>query len=592
MSIYEQLVSKPRKVKPIVIGEKKDGSPIELDYESQLQFHTHLIGLSGRGKSRAIEYILRQFILDRVGFTLIDPHGDIYEALVCWLTRQREGFLSDRKIHLFDPAHPRWRFGYNPLRIPDGTPIAVREAIAMDRVEAVMEAVSQVMGGENTEQMPLYQRTFSTILYTLATHGLTIFEAMRLLPASEEAFREYLARDLPDEVARLAWLEMHSWKLKDYSQNVASLYNRLHRMMRHPFVRQILAQTKNTLDVRKVMDDGDIVLANFQPRPGFPDANADLLARLLLCDYTQTARSRPANQSRPHFLVIDECYRYLTSDIERILDQTRKYGLHLMLAHQRLSQLGKPGEPIYEGVMEGAQNKLIFGTSYQSALELADRFLSHEYDLERPKHSMDRSVQVGVTRTIMHGKTRTNTEGDTWSEGVSSMVNAVTAHGYRFDADGNQFGSYSEAQAYGVGEGTSVARGGVSTFSEGVSEQESFEPVYRILPTQLHDLSEERHLKAVEIAKLGQQSLIVRAADLQRYDGQTVTYQRSVPSFEAVQACYEKLFELDPFNTEIALVEEELRERRASLGALMSEVGSRNAPEPEEPDEHKDVEWR
>jgi len=588
MSIYGALLNKPRKIKPITVGETAAGMPIELDYDTQLQFHVHLIGLSGRGKSRALEYILRQFILGRVGFTLIDPHGDIYEALVCWLTRQRDGFLNDRTIHLFDPAHPRWRFGYNPLQIPEDTPKAVREAIAMDRVEAVMEAVSQVMGGENTEQMPLYQRTFSTILYTLATHKLTIFEAMRLLPATEEAFREHLARDLPDEVARLAWLEMHSWKLKEYSQNVASLYNRLHRMMRHPFVRQILAQTQNTLDVRKVMDQGEILLANFQPRPGFPDANADLLARLLLCDYTQTARARPANRSRPHFLVIDECYRYLTSDIERILDQTRKYGLHLMLAHQRLSQLGTPGEPIYEGVMEGAQNKLIFGTSYQSALELADRFFSHEYDLERPKHSMNRPVQVGVRRTVMRGATRTRTQGDTWNEGVNSMVNAVIAHGFRCDADGNQSDGHSEVHAQGTGEGISASRGGIDAVSEGTSEQEAFEPVYRILSTQLHDLSEERHRKAVEVAKLGQQSVIVRAADLQRHEGQTVTYQRFVPPFEEVQACYERLFALDPFNTEVERVEEELRQRRASLDGVANE----SPDELEEPEVHKSVEWR
>ena len=579
-------------VPDVVLGDTNDGRPIKLDYKSQLQYHVQLIGLSGRGKSRAIEHILKQFLLNRVGFTLLDPHGDIYEALVSWLARMPERFLSDRKIHLFDPAHPKWRFGYNPLSVRDDVPVNQREAIIMDRVEAVMEAVSQVMGGEATDQMPLYQRTFSTILYTVARRGLSIYEAMQLLPASEERFREHLAYDLPDEVARLAWLEIQTWKAKEFSQNVASLYNRLHRMMRHPFVRQILVQTRNTLDVREVMDNGEVVLANFQPGTGFPDANADLLARLLLCDYTQTARARPANVSRPHFLVIDECYRYLTSDIERILDQTRKYGLHLFLAHQRLSQLGKPGEPIYEGVMEGAQNKLIFGTSYQSALELADRFFSYEYDLERPKQSMIRPVQVGVRRTTMRGFSQSETEGDTWNNGNSSMVNAVISHGYRFDADGAQMGAYSENESFVTGEGVSSSAGGMKSTSQSKSEQEAFEPVYHMLPTQLHDLSEERHKKAIEIAKLEKQDVIVRTADLKRYDGRTVTYERFVPRLHKIKTCYERLFEQDRFNTEIAVVNEELRERQLKLGTWMRESVIESVAEPEEPEGHKDVEWR
>ena len=579
-------------VTDIVVGETNDGRPIKLDHKAQLQYHVQLIGLSGRGKSRAIEHILKQFLLNRVGFTLLDPHGDIYEALVAWLARMPERFLRDRNIHLFDPAHPKWRFGYNPLNIREDVPVDQREAIAMDRVEAVMEAVSQVMGGEATDQMPLYQRTFSTILYTVARRGLSIYEAMQLLPASEERFREHLAYDLPDEVARLAWLEIQTWKAKEFSQNVASLYNRLHRIMRHPFVRQILVQTKSTLDVREVMDEGEVVLANFQPRTGFPDANADLIARLLLCDYTQTARTRPANVSRPHFLVIDECYRYLTSDIERILDQTRKYGLHLVLAHQRLSQLGKPGEPIYEGVMEGAQNKLIFGTSYQSALELADRFFSHEYDLERPKQTMIRPVQVGVKRTTMRGHSRSETEGDTWNNGNSSMVNAVISHGYRFDADGAQMGAYSENESFVTGEGSSSSVGGMKSVSQSESEQEAFEPIYRMLPTQLHDLSEERHRKAIEIARLERQSVIVRTADLKRYDGRTITYERYVPRLSKIKLCYERLFEQDRFNTEITVVNEELRERQRKLSTWIREPVIESVAEPEDPDEHKDVEWR
>ena len=37
--------------------------------------------------------------------------------------------------------------------------------------------------------------------------------------------------------------------------------------------------------------------------------------------------------------MIDECQNFITSSIEKTLSQMRKFGLHLLLAHQYLGQL-------------------------------------------------------------------------------------------------------------------------------------------------------------------------------------------------------------------------------------------------------------
>lgn len=552
---------------PVILGHTEDGEPIVLDYE-QLQYHTQIIGLSGQGKSRAIEYLLRQFLLNRVGFTLIDPHGDIYNALVAWLANQDDDFLDDRRIHLLDPAHATWRFGYNPLHLPDDTPAALREAAIMDRVDAIMKAISQVMGGEDPDAMPLYQRTFSTVIYTLGTKGLTFYEAMRLLPATEEAFRRYITQDLPDPVARATWDEMHAWSHRQFTEFMGSLYSRMHRIMRHPFIRQILSQTESVLDIRRVMDQGEVVLANFQDRQGFPLANAELLARLLLSDYTQTALGRVANESRPHFLVIDECYRFLTSDIEAILDQTRKFGLHLMLAHQRLSQLGREGEPIYEGIMEGAQNKVIFGTTYRSAQELADRLFAHEYDLERAKGTLDKEMQVGVRRTILTGRSRGRATSESWAHGTTTMASAVAGLGESFDAAGNPIGSMMSG-ATGEQSGESATSGGSVAEISAESEHEAFEPIFETRPSAVHTLEEERHRKAVELTVLDKQHVIIRTADRKSTRGTTATFDRLAPPPEQLAACLDRLFEESDYNTLVETVERQLEERWRDLDQLV-----------------------
>lgn len=41
----------------------------------------------------------------------------------------------------------------------------------------------------------------------------------------------------------------------------------------------------------------------------------------------------------PTYLFIDEFHNYVTESVEKILAETRKYGLHLIIANQSLSQI-------------------------------------------------------------------------------------------------------------------------------------------------------------------------------------------------------------------------------------------------------------
>src|SRR3954463_4889830 len=62
-------------------------------------------------------------------------------------------------------------------------------------------------------------------------------------------------------------------------------------------------QTRNCLDALEIMDQGQTLLCNLEPRKGFPPASAKLLGRLLINELTQTALNhRVADKSRPHIL--------------------------------------------------------------------------------------------------------------------------------------------------------------------------------------------------------------------------------------------------------------------------------------------------
>ena len=44
----------------------------------------HIIGASGEGKSKFMEHLIRQDIINNNGLCLIDPHGYLYNDIVRW----------------------------------------------------------------------------------------------------------------------------------------------------------------------------------------------------------------------------------------------------------------------------------------------------------------------------------------------------------------------------------------------------------------------------------------------------------------------------------------------------------------------------
>lgn len=68
-------------------------------------FHTYLIGQTGTGKSTLLANFMRQDIAAGRGFCLIDPHGDLAEAVAKCAT----------SVLHWSPADAASPYGYNPL---------------------------------------------------------------------------------------------------------------------------------------------------------------------------------------------------------------------------------------------------------------------------------------------------------------------------------------------------------------------------------------------------------------------------------------------------------------------------------------------
>ena len=77
-----------------------------------------------------LEHLLRQDVLARRGLCLIDPHGDLYEAMVSFCAgihrdeekdpkKRRWGLKLAERVIFFNPSDPDFATGFNPLAKTD-----------------------------------------------------------------------------------------------------------------------------------------------------------------------------------------------------------------------------------------------------------------------------------------------------------------------------------------------------------------------------------------------------------------------------------------------------------------------------------------
>ena len=127
------------------------------------------------------------------------------------------------------------------------------------------------------------------------------------------------------------------------TQVVAPILNKLDAVLSAGALRNIIGQPKSTIDLRKIMDDGRILIVNMS-KGVLGEGNAHLLGAFLVSKFAQATFSRadvPEAERRPFYLYADEFQDYASSGFTRILSQARNYALALTLAHQYLGQLSE-----------------------------------------------------------------------------------------------------------------------------------------------------------------------------------------------------------------------------------------------------------
>ncbi|MDP2331837.1 MAG: type IV secretion system DNA-binding domain-containing protein [Reyranella sp.] len=321
--------------------------------------HTYVIGKTGAGKSTLLGNMAAQDLLNSNGFALIDPHGDLVERL--YNDAVSAGLRDVIYLDATDPAQP---YGYNPLRHvrADRIPLA-----ASGLIEVFKKMWSDAWGVR-------MEHILRNALYALLEQkNATLSDIPRLF--RDSSYRKRIAASLQNEPVRLFWeKEFERYSFAYRADGVASIQNKIGAFLADPVMRRILTEPKEPISLRRIMDEGKVLLVNLGKGRIGEDSSA-LLGGLLVTTIGLAAYSRadtaPENR-RDFFVYVDEFQSFTTLAVANMLSELRKYRVGLTMAHQYLHQL----EPEIRHAVLGNAGTLI---SFRLGAEDA-KYVSREFD--------------------------------------------------------------------------------------------------------------------------------------------------------------------------------------------------------------------
>ena len=164
---------------------------------------------------------------------------------------------------------------------------------------------------------------------------------------TEKEYRQNVIKYIDDPVVKNFWVhEFASWNDKFASEAVAlKVLNKVGAFTANPMIRNIIGQPKSTFNLRKIMDEGKILIVNLS-RGLVGEDNAGILGAMMVTPKIQLASMGRADMAqedrRPFYLYVDEFQNFATDSFATILSEARKYGLNLTVANQYISQMEEP----------------------------------------------------------------------------------------------------------------------------------------------------------------------------------------------------------------------------------------------------------
>jgi Type IV secretion-system coupling protein DNA-binding domain len=323
--------------------------------------HLYLLGKTGTGKSTLLETLMMDDIKKGLGFALLDPHGDLVKKIKSNIPWSRQDDVID-----FDASDKHQPFGFNPLAgvSPDKRPLAS---------SGLLQVFKHLWHDSWGPRLEYILR--NCLLSLLDYPNADLSDILRIL--SDKKFREKVIPHIQNKQIKDFWLnEYNKYSERFRIEAISPIQNKVGAFLSHPLLRKILTNPEKPLSLRKIMDEGKILLVDLS-KGKLGEDTSNLLGSLLISRFNLAALSRanlPETERKDYTLYLDEFHNFTTNSIVLMLSELRKYRLSLVLAHQYLTQLQIP---IRDAILGNVGTIIVFRIGATDAEILAPEF--HPY---------------------------------------------------------------------------------------------------------------------------------------------------------------------------------------------------------------------
>lgn len=288
--------------------------------------HTYVAAPSQVGKTQLLRHLFYQ-MQDRYkkySFVIIDPHGELAkEVLDSDLQKDHE------RLIYFDP-----KFGgegvypsFNVLQIKDKSEFNIDDTI--DQITTAFEDMLNSKG--KNADMSLISRGLleKCIEFLLNREDSTLIDLLNLTELKSDILEE--AREY-DDFFMEAFESVEGLSRK-------AVARRLRIILRSKLAQSLLAR-KSTFDFEEAINTGKVIVFNIK---SLSENVREAIGKFLIASIKSYVMRRDIENAKPvpTFVFVDECQKFVSGSYDQMLDELRKFGLHMVLANQYVEQLGE-----------------------------------------------------------------------------------------------------------------------------------------------------------------------------------------------------------------------------------------------------------
>ncbi|TSC75064.1 MAG: Uncharacterized protein G01um101433_960 [Parcubacteria group bacterium Gr01-1014_33] len=348
--------------------------------------HIYVIGKTGVGKTVLLKNMALQDIRAGHGICIIDPHGEFAEEVLAQIPSERTN-----DVIYFNPVDADYPIGFNVLEVPD---VRYKHLIVSD----LLGIFTKIWANVWSARMEYILQ--NCILALIDTPGTTLLGIPRILV--DKDYREKIIANVKDPVVRSFWVhEYETWRDQFRNEAIVPIQNKVGQFLNTGFIRNIVGQSKSTLNIPEIMNTGKILLVNVS-KGKIGEDNSALLGAMIITKIQLAAMERvriAEEERRDFYLYVDEFQNFATDSFASILSEARKYRLNLIIAHQYVGQLVTDNSTkVRDAVFGNVGTMISFRVGAADAEELEKEFTPEfmQQDLiNLPNHQVYLKLMVG-----------------------------------------------------------------------------------------------------------------------------------------------------------------------------------------------------